>query len=351
MYGLTVRPKLPRWYFMGLAFLWILSFSACGRATPVPTSTPPLQSTATPEPTRTPTPFPLASQENPLVLGIVSEMNDPKAAAAADDITAEIARITNFVITPKVYSSINSLMTDLQANKVHIVFLQPFTYIWANQKGLAQVILLTNHFGVYQYGGQFLTNVASKFTIYYDPAKDQNTADAVTALKQFDGKRPCWVDPTSAAGYVVPRGLLAMNGVKVKEGAMTQNYTSVVRALYITGICDFGVTFATTGDPRTSTAVTQDLTDVMNRIVVIYKIDPIIPNLNISLHSSLPKVMREDLTFAMQSLVRTEKGKASLSTATAYEIKDLKPIEDPFYDPLRAVFKQAGASLDTLLGK
>jgi phosphonate transport system substrate-binding protein len=348
---MIVRRKLPQWCLMGLLFTWILIFSACGRSTPAPTPTPTLQSTPTPEPTRTPTPFPLASPDNPLVLGIVSETNDPKAAAAADDIVAEVARITNFTVTSMVYSSTNVLLADFQANKVHIVFLQPFTYIWAKQRGLAQVMLLTNHFGVYQYGGQFLANVTSKFTIYFDPAKDQNTVDAATALKQFNGKRPCWVDPTSAAGYVVPLGLLANNDVKVKDGVLTQNYTSVVRALYITGICDFGATFATTGDPRTSIAVTQDLTDVMNRIVSIYKIDPIIPNLNLSVQSSLPKDIREDLAFAMQSLAHSEKGKASLATATAYEITDLKTVDDTFYDPLRNLLGQSGVSLDTLIGK
>ncbi len=159
------------------------------------------------------------------MLGIVSETNDPKAIAAAGVIIDEIARITNFSVTPKIYSSHTALLADLQANKAHIVFLQPFTYIWAKQKGLAQVVLVTNHFGVYQYGGQFLANVTSKFTIFYDPAKDQNTVAPATALKQFDGKRPCWVDPTSAAGYIVPLGALANQGFKVKEGVMTQSFT------------------------------------------------------------------------------------------------------------------------------
>lgn len=348
---MTVPIKNSHRVLLVVCFLWILAFSACGRSTPEPTATPTVQGTPTDEPTRTPTPFPLASPENPLVLGIVSETRDARAASAADDIAAEIARITNFTVNSKVYSSPNALLADLQANKVHIVFLQPFTYISTRQKGWAQVVLVSNHFGVFQYGGQFLANVTSKFTLYYDPAKDQNTVDAATALKQFDGKRPCWVDPTSAAGYVVPLGLLANNGVKVKDGVMTQNYTSVVRALYITGICDFGATFATTGDPRTSNTVTQDLTDVMNRIVVIYKIDPVIPNLNISLHTSIPKDMREDLTFALQSLGRSDKGKSALSTATAYEIKDLKPVDDTFYDPLRTLLRQSGAPLDALIGK
>ena len=114
----------------------------------------------------------------------------------------------------------------------------------------------------------------------------------------------------------------------MKEGVITQSHSGVIRSLYITGICDFGAAFATTGDPRTASVVTQDLTDVMNRVVIIYQIDPMIPNLNISVLASLPREMREDLSFALQSIMQLEKGKALFTDANAYEITDLKPLED-----------------------
>ena len=208
---------------------------------------------------------------------------------------------------------------------------------------------LTNHFGVYQYGGQFLANVQSNFTIYFDPAKSLNTTNAAIALKQFENKRPCWIDTTSASGYVVPLGLLAEQGIKVKEGVITQSHTSSVRALYVNGICDFGTTFATTGDPRTASAVTQDLTDVMNRVVIIYQIDPMIPNLNISFHTSVPKEIRDDLAFVMQNLVKDQK--QLFTNANNYEISDLQPADDSVYEPLRKYLNLSGVKLDTLVGR
>jgi phosphonate transport system substrate-binding protein len=342
---------LARLSLISLVFL----LGACAHPTPTPTATPaptPSPTTPiTPFPTRTPTLPPPASDENPLILGIVSETNDPKAATAASDLAQQVAGITNFKIQSRVYKTSAALLADLQLSKVHIVFLQPFTYILAQQKGLVQPVLLINHFGVYQFGAQFLANVSSKFTIYFDPAKNQNTTEPFTALKQLDGKRPCWVDPTSSSGYVVPLGFLIDKGYKVKDGVFTLSNTAVVRALYVNGICDFGTTFATTGDPRTSPAVTQDLTDVMNRIVVLYQIDPVIPNLNISMLASLPKDMRDDLAFAMQSIVHTDKGKASFTTANDYETTDLKTIDDSVYDPIRNYLKLSGVNIETLIGK
>lgn len=336
-----------------LAGLCLLAFASCSNPTPspTPTSQPTPALTRTAFPTRTPTPEPLNTDSNPIILAIVSEANDPKAVAAADEVVSRLKQITAFNIQSRVYPSYPKLMADLQAGKAHILFLPPFTYLYARQQNLAQVGLMTNHFGVFQFGSQILANVASKSTLFFDPAKNQNTANALTALKQLDGKRPCWVDPQSSSGYIQVLGLLNENNIKVKEGAFLQSHSAVVRALYITGICDFGVTFATTGDPRTSTTVTSDLTDVMNRVLVLWQTDPIIPNLNISFWSGMPQGMREDLVFAFQDIVKSEKGRANLTSANAYEIQDLKLINDTFYDPISGAVKNSKIPLDSLIGK
>jgi phosphonate transport system substrate-binding protein len=350
--GMRQRSFSAGLFILG-GFVLIFLLGACSRATPSPTPTPIPSATPSPQPvpTRTPTLPPPASEANPLILGVLSETNDAKAAAAAEEIARQISRITNYQVQARVYTTQKAILADLQAAKVHIVFLQPFTYLWARQKELVRPLLLTNHFGVYQYGAAIYANVASKFTIYFDPAKGQNTTDPATALKQFDGKRPCWVDPTSASGYVVPLGMLADKKVKVLDGVITQSHTSIIRSLYITGICDFGAAFTTTGDPRTSSAVKQDLTDVMNRVVLIYQIDPVIPNLNISVHNSLPREMRDDLTFALQSIIHADKGKALFTDANNYEINDLKPVDDSVYETLRSYQALSGVSLETLIGK
>ncbi len=55
---------------------------------------------------------------------------------------------------------------------------------------------------------------ARNFTVYYDPKTGKDTADAATALAQFAGKKPCYTDPLSASGYLVPSGFLAANKIK-----------------------------------------------------------------------------------------------------------------------------------------
>ncbi len=336
------------------AILATFIVSACGvTQTPTPTSVPQITTTVTltPLPTRTVTPQPLGTEPNPLIFGIVSPDSDPKTLAAADDVAAAIQVVTGFVIKAQAFTSYEDMISEMSLRHVHLAFLPPLTYLYANQMGFADVGMLANHFGVTRYASRFFANVAGKFTSFYDPGSDRSTADPATALEQFRGKRPCWVDPQSPSGYVVPLGILESNDVATIEGAFLVSPAGVIRALYVTGICDFGATFATTGDPRTSTAVNQDLTDVMNRVVVIWQSDPVIPSTNLSFQPAVSSEMREDLTYGFKDLVKNEQGQSTLSTAINYEIVDLELVNDSIYDPFRDLVEAAGVDLVNLIGR
>jgi len=307
--------------------------------------------TLTPLPTSTVTPQPLGTDLNPLVLGIVSISSDPNAMSAADEVAASVQKVTGFVIKTRAFSSYNNLIDEKSFKRVHLAFLPPLTYLYANQMGFAQVGMLANHFGVYQYASRFFANAAAKYTIYYDPASDRSTAGPEIALKQFNGKQPCWVDSQSPSGYVIPLGILKDNEVNVTDGAFLISPVGVIRALYITGICDFGATFATTGDPRTSPSVNQDLTDVMNRVLVIWQTDPIIPSTNLSFHPMINSEMRQDLAYGFKDLVKDDPGRAALSTAVSYDISDLKMVEETIYEPFRKIVNAASINLLNFIGR
>ncbi len=349
------RKSNPAICLILFAFLGTVMLSACKTApTPTPTTAAPTltaEFTLTPLPTRTVTPQPLGIDQNPLVFGIVSPDSDPKILAAAEEAAASVQKVTGYVIKAQAYFSYADLVSEMSLKHVQIAFLPPLTYLYANQLGFAEIGMLTNHFGVYQYASRYFANAASKFTSYYDPSSDRSTADAATALKQFQGMQPCWVDQASPSGYVLPLGMLHYNDIQAKEGAFLTSPVGVIRALYITGICDFGATFATTGDPRTSPAVDQDLTDVMNRVLVIYQTDPVIPTNNLSFHPMVNPEIREDLTYGFMDLVKDAQGQSTLSTAVSYEIVDLKVVNDTVYDSFRNLVDAAGVDLFKLIGR
>ncbi len=307
---------------------------------------------ATPETTPTATPEPLGSEGNPVILGLVPAENAPDQATQAATLAEELSSAAGFSVKILVVEDYEALLAKMQAGSVHMAFLQPITYIAAHQNQIADVALLSNHFGVYYYGAQFLANVESGFSSYFDSNTNTNTADALTALSQLNGAKPCWTDKTSISGYILPTGILAQNEIPVADGATLLSQTAIIRALYIKGICDFGTTFAISGDPRTSSSVINDLPDVRERVMVLWQTDPVIPSLNLSFIPALPTEKRSALTQAFLDLAKSDEGKALLTAAAGnYEIQDMRVVDDSIYDPLRGVVDALGYDVYSALGK
>ncbi len=318
---------------------------------PAPTNTP--QPTALPvlqEATPTPIPVPPGDEENPLVMAIVSETEDADMESAGFDLAAQISERTGLNVQSQMFSSYQQVLDGLGSGEVQMAWLPPLTYLQASRMGRANAALLTNHLGTYTYGTQFFANVDSDFKVYFDPGANMATADAGTALDQFSGKRPCFTEPSSPSGYVVPEGLLLQNDLSFEPPVEAQTYASVLRALYVGGICDFGATYSITGDPRTASSM-SDLPDLMDKVVVIWQSDPIIPNLNFSFVPSVSLDVRGQISQALLDIAADETGLQTISDATNYDVQALKEILDNEYDPLREVVDLAKPDAKVVIGK
>jgi len=358
------RQRKSRWNKGAWLFVILSAFlalSAChSAATPLPTLTlTPTQSPTvnlTPSATLTPVvptenPDPPGTANNPLVISFISEKLDPQVTTNAAKVADQLSTLTGLKIESEVSPTYDWTLKGMQDGGVHLAFLPPLTYIYASQLGIAKIVLLTDHFGTYEYGTQFLANAASGLKSYFDTGLNKDTADAVSALAQLKGKQPCWVDPSSSSGYLLAAGLLKVNNIQTKDGIFLLTHTSVVRALYIQGICDFGATYALAGDPRTASAVLQDLPDAQDKVTILWISDPVIPNYCLALLPSLPSDMQRKITQGMQDLVKTDEGKTTLTIANNYDIQDFKTADDTDYDALRKMVDVMGVNLDSVLGR
>lgn len=308
--------------------------------------------TTTPEQIQfsTPTPEELGSAGNPIVFGFINPLNDPAITTAGDSLSREAANYLLLSTRAEYFPEYNSLMQAISGGKVHLAWLPPATYIYAHGRGLANVSLLSNHFGVYSYGSQFLANKASGFETSFNPVTGVNARSIPQSLLQFKDKRPCWVGTDSLSGYYVPLGILNENKIPVLPGAFLQNHPAVVRALYIRGICDFGVTFAHLGDPRTASVVLNDLTDALDQIPVIFQTDAVIPNQALVYTFNLPTEKQDALDGFFTSMIKDQQKRQNLSTALDYEIQDLQKVDDSVYNRLREILIAAGVDLQSLVG-
>ena len=202
----------------------------------------------------------------------------------------ELTGLTYTVIIPNSYTA---LIEAMASGNAHVGFMPTFAYLLAKQAGAAEVQLVVVRNGADFYGAQFVAHADMGFTSYFDAATNLNTADAATALTQFDGKRPCFTDPLSVSGYIIPGGLLKQYGVNYKTPPLRSGSSRrlsrpsmlvlpLVKDVPTGVICDFGATYI---DARTSDKIHAD---VNGQIVVIWRTDNIIPNDNVSFSTAMP---------------------------------------------------------------
>ncbi len=244
-------------------------------------------------PTPTPPSKPVGTAENPIIIAHIVDSNAQSIQDLGQPLVDQLMLDTNLEISYVVYDDPKLAFSDLRTDKIHFIWLQPLTYLAAYQRDLISPIFVINHFGIYSYGTQFLANKSSGFIKYFDNVTNENTTTAESALRQLDGKRPCWTDPSSLSGTIVPFGILAKNGIQFLPPTYLQTHPAVVRALYIKGICDFGATFAYLGDPRTSSQVISDLPDALSQIEILWRSDAVIPSLSFNASNKIsPEIIR-----------------------------------------------------------
>jgi ABC-type phosphate/phosphonate transport system substrate-binding protein len=332
-----MRRFLPL-FFLGL---FACTLPAVGISTPAPISTPLIISMM---PTAPPPMLPPGSVENPLLLAL-----SPSAHPADDIVTAaaELATklevLTNYHFVAVAPPSEAGLVKLLSAGNVNIAALSPLAYILAYDNG-ARAALASTRNGEAFYGAQFIARASDNYDLFFDPIRAENTADAPEALSQFSDKKPCWSDPESSSGYVIPLGVLNQAEVQTRPGAFVEGQTTVVRAVYSGGICDFGATYI---DARENPALEADYPDVKDRVEVIWRIPAIIPYDLIVFSANVTPDVERSLLRAFVDIMNTADGKALVQKI--YGMDELQIVQDAAYEDFRSYVKDSGLNLGELV--
>jgi phosphonate transport system substrate-binding protein len=326
-----------RSFLLVVASLLVVAMAACGpAATPAPTVAP----TAPPAPSPTAAPSaPLGTANNPIVVAFEPSATSQQITTGGQEVLTLLSQATGLTFKGVVPTSYAALTEAMGSGNAQIGWMATFAYILAHQKGYANVALVTQRNGSSYYGSQFIARADAGFTAAANtPATDAD----ISTLQQFKGKRPCYTDPQSTSGYVLPLIFLKKAGLDtdkdLKAPVFVGGHTQAIRAVYVGGICDFGASFV---DARTS--VTKDLPDVMTKVVVVFQTPPIIPNDNMSFAPDLPQDLQAKISAAMLQIAGTDDGKKALSDL--YQIGGLVKGDDTFYDQFRSYLQASGVDL------
>ena len=296
-------------------------------------------------PRPTPTFAPTGTFENPLVIalppGSASDAGQVEAGKAFAEQLSEVTGYTFVVVAPDSYAK---LIQAMGRGNAHVAVLSAPAYVLAYEMGYANAAFARVDSGEKAYGAQFIARADAGFTSYFDAHSGENRGDAATALSQFRNKKPCWPDEVSLSGYIVPAGILSHNDIPLRTAAILQGQPTVVRAVYVGGICDFGATYI---DARSFPAVLDEYPAVLEEVDVIWRVPPVIPFEVLVIASDLPPEISQSIRDALFRITGMQAGRQVLRQA--YGIDEWERVTDSFYEDFRLYLDASGVDLESTL--
>lgn len=323
--------------------LFLLMMISCSLQTPTrpATSTAPAIPTQTIQPTAQP-----GTDQNPFILALAPTPNpSPEMLDAGDQLAALLGKATGARFASVVIASEKDLVRAFEISNADVGILSPVAYTLAYNDRQVRAALASTRNNELFYGAQFITRSKENYDLYYDPGRNLNTIDdPFKALSQFKDKKPCWSDTASPSGYVVPLGLLNQNKITVRDGAFLEGQTTVVRAIYSGGICDFGATYV---DARTNPALEADYPDVMNKVEVVWQIPKVIPYEVIVVSARMPADIERSLLRAFVDIMTDPETRPLVQTA--FGADELQIVQDAVYADFRKYLEASQLDLAVLL--
>ena len=269
----------------------------------------------------------LGTAENPIVMSFVPSGDTQDIIASGDTLAQMLTERTGLTVTSNVGTDFSSVREAMCAGQAQIGWLNTFNYVLANEQCGVDAALATSRFGATTYAGQIIVRADS----------------GITSLEDLRGKVMCWVDPASTSGYIIPRIMLAAEGIDhdtdFSQTIEAGSHNNVVTQVY-NGDCDAGATFS---DARTG--IEEEFPDVLEQVVVLATTSDI-PNDSVSFVSDFPEEMRTEIVAALLDIAGSPEGQEALNTL--YNIESLVESNDAFYDQFRADLSLAGINIEDL---
>jgi phosphonate transport system substrate-binding protein len=362
----------------------VLVVSACAPATvaptepPVPTEAPPTEAPATEAPateapateaptteppTATPPPPPncaklpnapaapaageLGSAENPIVITFVPSGDTGKITTAGTAIADCLSEMTGLNFEMEVGTTFAASIEAMGAEKAQVGFLNTFSALLAGAKyGVTPSLVAIRKYATNDLDPD--KALGGELEPFYKAQFIANVDSGINSFADLKGKTFCFVDPNSTSGYIVPRIILAANGINPDtDFAATQNagsHPNVAIAVY-QGDCDAGVTFINvlTDESADLQATYPDITDK----VKVFAVSDRIPNDGMQFIKSLDPELKAVIVEGMMAMAEDPGGKAILKGLYNYDA--FQEVDPAFYNDFLAVLQAAGVDPASLV--
>jgi phosphonate transport system substrate-binding protein len=342
--------------FVSLMVATVMLLTACG---PAATAVPP-----TTAPTTVPTPIPpictkladapaapaagqLGASDTPITMAFVPSGESGVIATASTAIADCLNQMTGLSYTVQTGTSYAAAIEAMGAGKAQVGFLNTFSILIAEAKyGVIPVLINLRNYQTNDLDPD--KALGSKLEPFYKAQFITTATSGIKTYADLKGKTFCFVDPLSTSGYIVPRIILAANGVNPDTAfASTVNagsHQNVAAAVY-KGDCDAGVTFI---NVLTDAGLNTTYPDIQTKLVVFADSDRI-PNDGVQYIKTLDPKLQAITTEALLAMAADPGGKAVL--AKLYTINAFQKLDSTstYYSDFNKVLVAAGVDASSLI--
>ena len=257
--------------------------------------------------------------------------------------------MTGLNYTIQTGTSYAAAIEAMGAGKAQVGFLNTFSILAAQAKyGIIPALINLRNYSTNDLDPD--KSLAGQLEPFYRGQFIANTASGIKSFADLKGKTFCYVDPLSTSGYIIPRIVLAANGINPDtDFKATQNagsHPNVAIAVY-KGDCDAGATYINVlTDQATNLAGTYP--DITQKVIVFADTDRI-PNDGVQYIKTFDPKLQAITTEALLAMSKDPGGKAVLSNL--YAINAFQQIDSSFtmYSDFLKVLQKAGVDPASLV--
>ena len=314
---------------------------------PTPTPPPPPNCAKLPDAPAAPAPGELGSAENPIVITFVPSGDTGKITTAGTAIADCLSEMTGLNFQMEVGTTFAASIEAMGAEKAQVGFLNTFSALLAGAKyGVTPALVAIRKYATNDLDPD--SALGGELQPFYKAQFIANVDSGINSFADLKGKTFCFVDPNSTSGYIIPRIILAANGINPDtDFAATQNagsHPNVAIAVY-QGDCDAGVTFINvlTDTAANLQATYPDITDK----VKVFAVSDRIPNDGLQFIQSLDPELKAVIVQGLLAMAEDPGGKAVLKSLYNYDA--FQEVDPAFYNDFLAVLQAAGVDPASLV--
>ncbi len=160
----------------------------------------------------------------------------------------------------------------------------------------------------------------------------------INSVKDLEGKKFAYVDPSSASGFILPAKMFRDNGVKLGKTTFAYKHDSALMMVYQKQM-DGGACFYSPpneeGPQDARRLLLKQFPDAVEKLKIL-TLTEAIPNDPIVFRKDMPKEMKDKITDALLAYMETPEGKVNLKEM--YAITGMVRSTDARYDGVRKMF-------------